>query len=96
MSKSLFKRTSSFDQPEAKGPSPHPTPGAENIALSPTQKLARQQLEGGVPKADVERWYQMVSEWCHPDTRRLSSASWASVSLEQIEELRDELYSRLH
>lgn len=97
MGKSLFPRTSSFgQQPEPKGPPPPPTPGQENIALSPTQKLARQQLERSVPAADVEHWYQMVSEWCHPDTRRLSSASFASVPLEQIEELRDELYSRLH
>ncbi len=96
MGKSPFPRASSFgQQPEPKDPSPRPTPGAEDIALSPTQKLARQQLRDGDSKTDLERWYQMVNEWCHSDTRRLSSASFASVPLEQIEELRDELYSRL-
>ena len=94
ISKSLFPRTSSFAQQEPKGPPPPPTPGQENIGLSPTQQLAKQRLASSGP--DVERWYQMVSEWCHPDTRRLSSASFASVPLEQIEELRDELYSHLH
>lgn len=94
MSKSRFPRTSSFaQQVEPMGPPPPKTPGAEDIAQSPTQRLAKQQLRDS--SGDVERWYQMVSEWCHPDTRRLSSASMASVPLEQIEELRDELYARL-
>lgn len=93
MSKSPFKRTSSFDQPEPKGPPPPPTPGQENITLSPTQKLARQQLKDSGP--DVERWYQMVVEWSH-STSRFASTDVVMVPRDEIEELRDELYSRLH
>lgn len=96
MGKSRFPRSSSFgQQPGPKGPPPPNTPGAENVGQSSTQRLAKQQLRDD-RGPDVERWYRMVSEWCHPDTRRLSSTSWASVPLEQIEELRDELYAHLH
>ena len=98
MGKSLFSRQSSFgQQPEPKGPPPSPTPGQENIGLSPTQQLARQQLrEPATTRQELEGWYARVAEWCHPDTRRLSSASFARVPLDDLEELRDDIYSRLH
>lgn len=98
MGKSLFPRTSSFgQQPGPKGPPPPNTPGAENIGQSSTQRLAKQQLaQPGATREELEHWYSKVAEWCHPATRRLSSADYASVPLDDLEELRDELYSRLH
>lgn len=97
MGNSRFPRSSSFGQQQEPGPPPRPTPGVEDIGQSPTQRLAKQQLaQPGATREELEHWYQKVAEWCHPATRRLSSADFASVPLDDLEELRDELYSRLH
>jgi hypothetical protein len=86
MGKSLFPRMSSFTQENAgpKGPPPAMTPGSENIGLSPTQKLAAQQLKDGPDRSQLERWYSVVN--AHLD----------DVGDPELEDVRNEIYSYLH
>ncbi len=85
MGQSPFKRTSSFDQTGPKGSPPPRTPGSENVGLSPTQKLARQQLkESGPSRQELEHWYSIVN--AHLD----------EVGNRELEDVRDAIYSFLH
>lgn len=80
-----FPRNSAFSPPAPAEPRKTPEPAPVSVVTS--REI--------VSHADLERWYEIINVLCHPDTRRLSAADWASVPLSTLEDLRDELYSRL-
>lgn len=93
MSDSPFPRLSSFAPSEPERPVTRKERREQVRAQRMESEAALARESSAQP--DLERWYRMVQEWSHSTPRRLAHTNVVTIPVEEIEELRDELYAHL-